>query len=105
MAHDDVDDQDYVGRRFPVLWGPLSDEERQQYIVLGCPHTVAWELVAPHEAQALKNHDQTLERLAERGGLSPAEMMLVLDDKEWSGLPVNDIAAIPLLQHRILMGK
>jgi hypothetical protein len=36
---------------------------------------VPWDFIAPHEKQAMRNHDQTLERLAERGGLSPAEML------------------------------
>lgn len=28
--------------------------------------TIPWESIAPHEAQALKNHGQSLERLASR---------------------------------------
>ena len=42
---------------------------------------VPWSLVTPHQRQARSNHDQTLERLAERGGLSPGEMMAVLEDR------------------------
>jgi hypothetical protein len=30
---------------------------------------IPWEMIAPHEAQALLNHDQTLHCLAERCGL------------------------------------
>ena len=37
-----------------------------------------WEFVAPHEQQALQNHKQTLARLAERGGLSPGELVAVV---------------------------
>ena len=44
--------------------------------------SISWELIAPHESQALQNHGrQTLQRLAERGGLSPIEMYCVLNDK------------------------
>jgi hypothetical protein len=45
--------------------------------------SVPWGLMAPHEARALKNHDQTLRRLAERGGLSPREAWCVLNDRPW----------------------
>ena len=31
--------------------------------------TIPWSVIAPHEAQCQKNHGQSLERLAERGGL------------------------------------
>lgn len=43
--------------------------------------SVPWEWVAPHEAQARRNHDQTLKRLAERGGLSPAELLCIVHGK------------------------
>ena len=38
------------------------------------------------EVQALKNHQQTLQRLAERGGLSPCEMLAVMDKRDWCRL-------------------
>jgi hypothetical protein len=37
-------------------------------------------MVEPRRKRAMANHFQTLERLAERGGLSPLEMLAVLDD-------------------------
>lgn len=67
-------------RRFPILrhWRPKREQER-----LGLPPPDAvdflpWEMIAPHEDQARYNHDQTLERLAERGGLDPREAVAVL---------------------------
>jgi len=42
-------------RRFPVL---LNYFERKQ--MPNCPLSVPWSLLAPHEEQALYNHDQTL---------------------------------------------
>ena len=42
-----------------------------------------WHLIEPHSKQAMKNHGQTLERLAERGGLSPSELLAVMEDREW----------------------
>lgn len=49
----------------------------------GSPKTyVPWDLMAPHEAQALKNHTQTLDRLAQRGGLDPAEAVAVLEGRD-----------------------
>ena len=63
--------------RFPVLVGLCTKP------LPGQPKTVPWALVAPHEAQARRNHDQTLRRLAERGGLSPDELVAVLEDRRW----------------------
>lgn len=61
-----------TSKTFPVLKGKY----------LRC---VPWEFVAPHEAQAQKNHSQTLKRLAERGGLSPHEMMCAMTGYDiWS---------------------
>jgi hypothetical protein len=61
-------------KNFPVLW-TYRREEQLIWTRLGCPKTVPWSLLAPHEAQARKNHDQSLARLAERGGLDPTEMV------------------------------
>jgi len=47
---------------------------------------IPWELIAPHERQALLNHDQSLERLAERCGLSACEAIAVLEDRRWSDM-------------------
>lgn len=42
--------------------------------------SVPWKAVEPHSEQAMKNHSQTLGRLAERGGLSWKELYYVLTD-------------------------
>jgi len=42
------------------------------------------DLIKPHENQALINHSQTLKRLAERGGLSWAEMLYILRDEPFN---------------------
>lgn len=87
---------------FPVLW-----QGSRQCIAelgrLGCPRTVPLALVAPHEAQAMQNHGgQTLARLAERGGLSPGELVCTLLDR-----PLQDMRGrhpaftVPLLQRII----
>ena len=46
---------------------------------------IPWSLIAPHEARAQRNHSQTLERLAERGGLSAFEAVCCLTDKDLFG--------------------
>jgi antitoxin (DNA-binding transcriptional repressor) of toxin-antitoxin stability system len=43
--------------------------------------SIPWAVIAPHARQAWINHSQTLERLAERGGLSAAEAVAVLDNR------------------------
>lgn len=68
---------------FPILTqqGPYAGRTRT---------LVPWEWVEPHWAQAKKNHGQTLERLAERGGLSISELAAVLEDREWRRMEDED---------------
>jgi hypothetical protein len=54
-------------RRFPIMGGP----------------SIPWEMIAPCERQAQSNHQQSLERLAERGGLDPTEALAVLESRRW----------------------
>lgn len=72
-------------RRFPVLRTlPRRDDRR--------PCDVPWSLLAPHEAQAMENHgDQTLERLAQRGGLSVREIWAVVHGRRWPDVPSEDV--------------
>lgn len=53
-------------RKFPIMDGP----------------SVPWEVMAPHEAQANKNHYQSLEKLASRGGLGCGEAWCVVQSIE-----------------------
>lgn len=64
-------------QRFPILRSYEERRKRPDY-----PRSVPWSLIAAHERQAQLNHcGQTLERLAQRGGLSPWEMVAVVTDK------------------------
>lgn len=45
--------------------------------------SIPWAMLVPNARQALDNHDQTLERLAERGGLAAYEALAVLDGRKW----------------------
>jgi hypothetical protein len=60
----------YFQQGFPIL----DDSELKK---------IPWDVIKNHEEQALKNHDQTLERLRERGGLSWVETACVLSDKSF----------------------
>lgn len=52
---------------------------------MGSPHIrwIPWEIIAPHEAQAQKNHGQTLGGLASRGGLGASEAVAILRDESF----------------------
>jgi hypothetical protein len=64
-------------RLFPIMCGERSDSHKSW---------IPWSVIAPHEAQAQSNHDQTLTRLAERGGLAPCEAVAVLEDRAWHAM-------------------
>ena len=59
--------KDLEGKRFPIQGGP----------------SIPWSMIGPHDRQTVDNHSQTLEDLAKRGGLSPSEVLAVLDDVRW----------------------
>lgn len=54
---------------------PIMTKNGKEYI--------PYDIIKPHEEQALKNHYQTLDRLAARGGLSWAEAYAVLTDSKF----------------------
>lgn len=57
------------------------------------PNYVPWAMLETHGRQAISNHGQTLRRLAARGGLSPCEMIAVLEDRPWSNMTDHEAAA------------
>lgn len=44
---------------------------------------IPWAMIAPHDAQARSNHSQSLERLAQRGGLAACEALDILEGRRW----------------------
>lgn len=69
-----------MSQRFRVM-GPDSIDEETIYRRLACPRTVPWSFVAPHELQARRNHGQSLNRLNERGGLDPRELVAMVEGR------------------------
>lgn len=50
-----------------------------------CPSSIPWDAIEPYEGHAQANHQQTLQRLSERGGLSPIEAYMVMTGRRWKG--------------------
>lgn len=69
-------------RQFPLLFSRSRD--------LPDLKSIPYEMIEPHEAQAKRNHDQTLQRLAARGGLSPSEACAVLLDRRFQMMPEQE---------------
>lgn len=58
--------------------------ERKRFPILGGGGIgVDWQLVEDHGKQAQANHYQSVERLAQRGGLSWCELHAVLHNRKW----------------------
>jgi len=47
---------------------------------------IPWTVISQHEKQAQHNHGQTLNRLAERGGLGPSEAVVIIQNRPWRHL-------------------
>jgi hypothetical protein len=70
-------------RQFPIMVGYEGTKGP-------CPSWIPWEAIAPYEGHAQENHQQSLERLAERGGLSPVEAFFVMTGRRWGGERFTD---------------
>jgi hypothetical protein len=59
--------------------------ERKMMPIMGSKliSEIPWPMIAPHEKQARSNHSQSLERLAERGGLGCSEAIDIMRGARW----------------------
>ena len=62
----------------------ISSSRSREFSFL--PHSVPFNWVEEHERQAQKNHSQSLDRLNERGGLSPNELLAIMLDMDFYAL-------------------
>ncbi len=58
-------------------------------------------MIVPHERQARRNHNQTLDRLAPRGGLSALEAVFVLADADWRPTGLTEAEASTVLKRLV----
>ncbi len=81
--------------------------EARFFKIMGCTTRTAipWELIEPHRMQALASHSQSLERLHERGGLSPGEAVAVIEDREWNSVLSTAEAAARLEELVLNFGR
>ena len=101
-----------TSRTFPVLW-PGSRDYVAKLRALECPSDVPWEFIAEHEAECLNNHGQTPQRLAERGGLAPGEMVAVIEasgkwaerSRAWMAPPEVSVARLKELLAAWVAGR
>lgn len=63
----------------------------QMFCIMG-GQPIPWDMIAPHERQAERNHYQSLRTLHSRGGLSPCEAVAVLEDRPWRRMADKDAA-------------
>lgn len=63
----------------------MDNDKEPMFPILGDPviKAIPWAALRPHEPQAVRNHSQSLSRLASRGGLSIEEAYCVLKDMAW----------------------
>lgn len=78
---------------FPIM--PVAGERG----TVGLRSSIPWAMIADHEHQAKLNHQQTLQRLAERGGLSANEAVCVLSDLPWE--PIHHTRAREMLDRLV----
>lgn len=90
-------------KMFPVL-------DHQSLSMYGCPAQIPFVLIKQHESQTLRNHGgQSLELIAQRGGLGARELVAVLQNKRWqdtSHLSNSEVVRLLgyILQRRLPFG-
>ncbi len=67
---------------FPIM---LDHETRKELVNILHPRSVPWKFIWQYAKTAVDNHNQTLHRLRQRGGLCPGEICAVIyaDTKWW----------------------
>jgi hypothetical protein len=76
-------------RLFPIQMPTrLSEQLEVQRAGFASLRAIPWDMIGPHEAQAERNHDQSLKTLARRCGLSACEAVAILEDREWRAMPL-----------------
>lgn len=81
---------------FPILWS-YGIKTQRTLEALGCPRHIPWAMIELHGKQAYLNHSQSLERLAERGGLGVNEVVAVLEGKAYCDIVMTEEEAVPQL--------
>ena len=75
-------------------WVDATPVARKQFPILGSRGAkIDLQLVEDHGKQVYSNHYQTVERLAERGGLSWCELHAVLNNRAWQKMDGNTAIA------------
>jgi hypothetical protein len=86
-------------QRLTAVERERDEAKRRVFPIMGGP-TIPWALIAPHERQALQNHgNQSLEKLASRGGLGCCEAVAILEDRQWRAMD-KDAARNRLIELR-----
>lgn len=85
-------------KTFPILGSCVRSCKEDGFHT---PRVVSFDLVKRHERQALTNHSQTVERLADRGGLSWFELLMVLTDSSPSSEYFKRIEGMKLTDREI----
>ena len=75
---------------------PIHSDSRRRNPFL--PASVPWAVVEGHERQAQENHYQSLERLAERGGLTVVELWAVCTDQSFPRTHADESTQVRALE-------
>ncbi len=83
-----------AGEEIAALKARIAELTEPRFFPIQDGPAIPWAVIAPHERQAQRNHSQTLEVLAARGGLAPCEAVAVLEDRRWRSMPANEALAL-----------
>lgn len=70
----------------------MKKNAAKKFLIMGSA-MIPWEVLEPHEPQAITNHGQTLQKLASRGGLDWGEAAAILEDRRFEKKDMNERAS------------
>jgi hypothetical protein len=73
-------------RQKPFILDPIM-RDRMPIMSATLLDHIPMAMIKPHEKQALRNHGQSLETLASRGGLAPSEAVDIMSGRGWAMTP------------------
>jgi hypothetical protein len=68
-----------AARRFPIMNDGYAE----------CPSSIPWFVAERYDRQMQRNHSQSVEKLAERGGLDPTELWFCVQSKDYDNNEPN----------------
>jgi hypothetical protein len=90
---------DMTQKTMPIMVGNALNVAERNGQPVSVVRSIPWGVIAHAEQQALRNHQQSLDRLRERGGIDAIEAIYLISGQTYTGsAPVTEAQAHAVLR-------